>query len=272
MSFYIFHRHSVCLVDRVDLICSLYSWWEDFGSSSLVTLPLGYNCGFISTSGYESSTGVCSWGCPEGLGFAPVRARCGGGTAAWVAGVLSGERLGDEGREAMVMAPPTTHDSAAALALGLLPASASSRRPAFLSGVCMAVGKDCLILILFRLPQISCFTLSLKCFSSDSDSCSAVGIRPLLQFPHPQRAGPVLLTLLFFPLVPSSYGVLRDSIYSFPLVRYFSPLSAGGLHALLCLKVYSWCICGERCTPHPPTPLPSCSLEFLLKYSDVALP
>ena len=113
MSFYIFHRHSVCLVDRVDLICSLYSWWEDFGSSSLVTLPLGYNCGFISTSGYESSTGVCSWGCPEGLGFAPVRARCGGGTAAWVAGVLSGERLGDEGREAMVMAPPTTHDSAA---------------------------------------------------------------------------------------------------------------------------------------------------------------
>ena len=26
-----------------------------------------------------------------------------------------------------------------------------------------------------------------------------------------------------------------------------------------CLKVYSWCIRGERCTPHPPTPLPSCS-------------
>ena len=25
MSFYIFHRHRVCLVDRVDLICSLYS-------------------------------------------------------------------------------------------------------------------------------------------------------------------------------------------------------------------------------------------------------
>ena len=50
MSFYIFHRHRVCLVDHVDLICSLYSWWEGFGSSSLATLPLGFNCGFISTS------------------------------------------------------------------------------------------------------------------------------------------------------------------------------------------------------------------------------
>ena len=62
-------------------------------------------------------------------------------------------------------------------------------------------GKDCLILIPFRLPQISCFTLSLKCFSSDSDKYPNVGIRPLLQFPHPPRAGPVLPTLLFFPLV-----------------------------------------------------------------------
>ena len=30
--------------------------------------------------------------------------------------------------------------------------------------------KDCLILIPFRLPQISCYTFSLKCFSSDSDN------------------------------------------------------------------------------------------------------
>ena len=34
------------------------------------------------------STGLCSWGCPGGLGFAPVRVRCGGGGAAWVTGVL----------------------------------------------------------------------------------------------------------------------------------------------------------------------------------------
>ena len=73
----------------MDLICSLYSWWEGFGSSSLATLPLGVNCGFVSTSTSRSSTGVCSWGCPGGLGFAPVRARCGGGAAAWVAGVLA---------------------------------------------------------------------------------------------------------------------------------------------------------------------------------------
>ena len=122
-------------------------------------------------------------------------------------------------------------------------------------------GKDCLILIPFRLPQISCFTLSLKCFSSDSDNCPDVGIGPLFLFPHPPRAGPVLLTLLFSPLVPSSYQVLHGSIYSFQLVRYSCPLSAGVQHTLLCLKVYSWCICGDRCTPHPPTPLPFCSFK-----------
>ena len=99
--------------------------------------------------------------------------------------------------------------------------------------------KNCLILIPFRLPQISCFTLSLKCFSLTQDSCPDVGPGPLLQFPHPLRAGPVLPTLLFFPLVPSSYRVLHGSIYSFQLVRYFCLLSAGVLPALLCLKVYS---------------------------------
>ena len=86
---YVFHRHRVCLVDRVDLFWILCSWWEGFGSSSLATLSLGFTCGFISTSACGSSTGVCSWGCPGGLGFAPVRARCGGGAAAWVARVLA---------------------------------------------------------------------------------------------------------------------------------------------------------------------------------------
>ena len=72
-----------------------------------------------------------------------------------------------------------------------LPAAAPSRGPVFLSRVCMT-GKDCLILILFRLPQITCFTLCLKCFSSDSDNCPYAEIQALLQFPHPLRAGPVL--------------------------------------------------------------------------------
>ena len=68
---YIFHRHRVCPVHRMDLICSVYGWWEGFGSSSLATLPLGFNCGFISSFACGSPTGVCSWGCPGGLGFAP---------------------------------------------------------------------------------------------------------------------------------------------------------------------------------------------------------
>ena len=123
-------------------------------------------------------------------------------------------------------------------------------------------GKNYLILIPFRLPQISCFIHILKCFSSDSDNCPDVGIGPLPQFPHPPRAGPVLLTLLIFPPSSLSYQVLHGSIYTFPLVRYTCPLSAGVLDALLCLKVYSWCIHGERCTPRPPTPQPSCSLDW----------
>ena len=89
MTFYIFHRHRVCLVDCVDLICSLYSWQEDFGSSCLATLPLGFNYVSFSTSACGLSTGVFSRGCLGGLGFAPVRARCGGGAAAWVTRVLA---------------------------------------------------------------------------------------------------------------------------------------------------------------------------------------
>ena len=107
MAFYTFHRHRVWLVDHVDVICSLYSWWEGFGSSSLATLPLGFNCGFISTSACGLSTGVCSWGCPEGLGSAPKRTRCGSDAAACdaaacVAGVLAetGTQQGLEARAA----------------------------------------------------------------------------------------------------------------------------------------------------------------------------
>ena len=70
MSFYIFHRHRVCLVDCVNLICNLYSWWEGFGSSSLATLPLGFNFGFISTSACRSSTGFASETALENLGLA----------------------------------------------------------------------------------------------------------------------------------------------------------------------------------------------------------
>ena len=69
MSFYIFHRHIVCLVDHIDLICSLYSWWEGFGSSSLATLPLGFNCGFISTSDVDCPLGFVPEAALEDLGL-----------------------------------------------------------------------------------------------------------------------------------------------------------------------------------------------------------
>ena len=95
-----------------------------------------------------------------------------------------------------------------------------------------------------------------------------MGIRPLLQFHHPLKAGPDLVTLLFFPLVPSSWQLLHGSRYSFPLVRYSCPLSADGLYAFLCVKVYSWCIREERCTPCPPPVPPSCSPRPFL-YSSV---
>ena len=86
---YVSHRRSICPVHCVELTCSLYGWWAGVGSSSSATLPLVFNCGFISACACGSSTGDCPWGCPGGLGFAPVRARCGGGAAAWVAGVLA---------------------------------------------------------------------------------------------------------------------------------------------------------------------------------------
>ena len=106
--------------------------------------------------------------------------------------------------------------SAAALTLGLLHNSLNSSFQTLslpgdqrsCPGYIYGCSKDCLILIPFRLPQISCF-------SSDSDDCLDVGIRPLLQFPQSPRVGPVLLALMFFPLVPSIYQVLRGCVYIF---------------------------------------------------------
>ena len=46
-------------------------------------------------------------------------------------------------------------------------------------------GKDCLILIPSRLPQLNSFTLSLKCFSSDSDNCPSCGDRTPASVPPP---------------------------------------------------------------------------------------
>ena len=122
-------------------------------------------------------------------------------------------------------------------------------------------GKVCPILTPFRLPQISCFTLSLKCFSSDSDNCPDVGIGPCFSSATRRRQGQPYWHSCF----PPRSFVLPSFVWFyifFLLVRYSCPLSAGVLHALLCLKVSSWCIHGERRTPHPSTPPPFCSSPF----------
>ena len=110
------------------------------------------------------------------------------------------------GREEMVTAPPAVCDSAVSSSfppqafpttvssLTSAPSiSPSQQQPsprdcstvpkpqlpatAQVHGTCIPVrgvygcGKGCLILIPFRLPQISCLTLSLKCFYSESDNC-----------------------------------------------------------------------------------------------------
>ena len=118
-----------------------------------------------------------------------------------------------------------------------LPAAAPSRGPAFLSRVYMAVAKT-VILVPFRLPQINC-SLSALNVSPVTQTIAPCGGWTPASVPPPTWAGPVLLTLLFFPLVPPSYQVLHSSIYSFLLVRYSYPLSAGVLQALLCLKMCS---------------------------------
>ena len=117
-----------------------------------------------------------------------------------------------------------------------LPAVVTSREPASLSRVCMAAAG---IVWLFHLG----------CYRSAA-AFSASNVSPLTQttalmwgsdfcFSSPTRWRQVLLTLLFSPLVPSSYRVLCGSIYSFPVVRYSCQLSAGVLQALLSLKVFS---------------------------------
>ena len=126
-------------------------------------------------------------------------------------------------REALGMAPPTTHDSvvspcfhAAQLSSigiphhNLLPHPPYSHLSTVNSSPCPGIApqslnsssqqlclpgdlhcclgyvwlqQNCLIIIPCRLPQIRCFTLNLDCFFSDSDNCRDVGIGSLLQFP-----------------------------------------------------------------------------------------
>ena len=117
-----------------------------------------------------------------------------------------------------------------------LTAAAPSWRPGFLSGI-YDCGKDCLILIPFRLPQIHCLTLSLKCFSSDSDSC--FGDQTPASVPPPAEGRSSSTNTPIFPpssfLLPSLAWFYISFSTGLVLLSTLSWCSA----SVLCLKVYS---------------------------------
>ena len=126
-----------------------------------------------------------------------------------------------------------------------LPATVPSQGPASLSAVCMAAART--VWFSFHLGcHRSAGSLSALNVSSLTQTIALLwGLDPLPQIPTQLTAGPVLVTLLFSPLVPSSYWVLHGSIYSFPLGRYSCLLSDGVLHALLTVSdsvflMYLW--------------------------------
>ena len=57
LSFSVLHRQSICIVDCVDLIYNLLSWWVNYHCSSLVVMPLGhrYNFSIKSTCVHQKS-------------------------------------------------------------------------------------------------------------------------------------------------------------------------------------------------------------------------
>ena len=77
--------------------------------------------------------------------------------------------------------------------------------------------------------------------------------------------------VLWYPRVLESVLPLLSQGLILIFVWFYILFSAGQvflsavswcLHALLCLKAYSRCIHGEKCTPHPPTSLPSSLLPI----------
>ena len=92
------------------------------------------------------------------------------------------------------------------------------------------------------------------------NSCPDVEMGLLFQFPHPPRAGPVLLILLFSP--PSSFVLPSFAWFYifFSIGQVLLSIFSWYCAWLLCLKVYLWCTHGGRCIPHLLSPPPFCSL------------
>ena len=117
------------------------------------------------------------------------------------------------------------------------PAAALSKWLGSLSGVCMATASIvCMIIIPFRLSQISCFTFQqpqmLHLCHKQLPLCRTLTPASVLP-PCMCRSSPV--HSLFFTFLPLSCRVLCGSIHSFPVVRYSWWLSVGVLRDLLCL-------------------------------------
>ena len=101
--------------------------------------------------------------------------------------------------------------STAALSLGLstspklqLPATVPSQGTSVPVQGMYGCGKDTLILIPFRLPQITCFSLSCKCFSSTQTIAVMCGSEPCFSSPTPGgRFSPANT-----PVVPPSSFIL----------------------------------------------------------------
>jgi len=121
--------------------------------------------------------------------------------------------LSSIGTSSLTSSQSVSKQSTAAFALGLstismlqFPPAAPSRGPASVSRVHISVAR-----IVWFSFHLSCHRSAALCFLASNVSpltqtCPDVGIRPLLQFPHPPRVGPVLLTLPAFP--PSSFILL----------------------------------------------------------------
>ena len=181
-------------------------------------------------------------------------------------------------REAMVMAPPTMRDSAVSPCFhrclissavnssphpGIapeipklqLPVTEPSRGPASLSEVCMAAA-----MTVWLSYYLGCHR-------------STVSLSALIVFPLTQTTAPMWRLDPASVPHPSNTPVFHPtSFILLSFVWFYIFFSAGQVflstlswcsNALHCLKVSSWCVYGERCTPRPPTPLPSCSLPGL---------
>ena len=125
------------------------------------------------------------------------------------------------------------------------------------------------VLTLFRLSQISEFTLQLLQMRPSSQWMAMdAGISPLSFSSLIPRCRLVPCSLPSFPflLVPSF--LCSTKLYMDPDIPSQYSGSPASIHLVFCENCCifrrSWCIGGERCTPLPPTPLSSCPPPFVL--------